>query len=121
MADKKAPESAEEEQAIKKIDAMMSMNEKDGTPAVSTSIDTDKFKKAKTAPKLPEVYKPKETAKPPIVIKLADDKKPDPAVTAPAEPAPPKPDQPEQVDAPAPGVSITPDEPAGSADIEDSE
>lgn len=89
MADKKT-EQFEDEEAIHKVDAMMSLNDKDGTPAVSTSIDLKHFEKTekpKSAPKMSEVYKPKETSKPPIVIKLADEK-PESVQAVPAGPEP---------------------------------
>jgi len=99
MADKKPEESEQSADAAlqKQVDDMMSISRGDGTPAVS--IDTEpKDVKAASAPALPEqpkgdVYELKAPEKPPIVIKLADEKEAGPeapteTAEATAEPTP---------------------------------
>ncbi|HEX4774258.1 MAG TPA: hypothetical protein VH234_01965 [Candidatus Saccharimonadales bacterium] len=112
MADKQAPEQPEDDEAIKRIDAMMSVNEVDGTPAVSTSVDLEHFEKPKTAPKLPSVYKPKEPAKPPIVIKLADE-------TPPSQITPAQPQTEPQLPPPLPESTEEPPAQPGSPNLND--
>ena len=103
MPDKKPSEPdlpAEEEVLKRQVDEMMSVSATDGTPAVSTGIEPRDIVKLGTAPKLPkgEVYKLKEPAKPPLVIKLADESSPAQAVKPtelPPEPELSEPTEPE--------------------------
>jgi hypothetical protein len=98
----KSEQSPEDEALTKRVDAMMASNEKDATPAVAINVDQPKKEKPPTAPPLEGIYKPKLPAKPPIVIKLAEEK---PPVAEVAEPDP--------------GPDSPPEEPPESVPLDD--
>jgi hypothetical protein len=85
MADKKPnpPEQPDQDPDLtKRVDDMMAAGDKDSQPAVSPDLNPQPREKPTSAPPLDAVYKPDKPKKPPIIIKLADEKS--------DEPGPPK-------------------------------
>jgi hypothetical protein len=80
---------AEDEVLVRRVDNMMSAERRNPNPAPPQGPYQPKKAQATTAPPLSDVYKPKKSAEPPLVIKLADETPPLSAEPTPAAPVGP--------------------------------